>query len=34
MIVDGVHFVNSAYADGKRILAEGANAGERVCVFW
>lgn len=26
MIVDGVHFVNQAYADGKRILAEGANA--------
>ena len=26
MIVDGVHFVNDAYAYGKSILAEGANA--------
>ena len=26
MIVDGVQMVNQAYADGKRIIAEGANA--------
>jgi len=26
MIVDGVHMVNAAHAEGKRILAEGANA--------
>ena len=25
-IVDGVHFVNDAYANGKRIITEGANA--------
>ncbi len=26
MIVDGVHYVNSALAGGQRVLAEGANA--------
>mmetsp|Transcript_16471 Transcript_16471/g.19993 ORF Transcript_16471/g.19993 Transcript_16471/m.19993 type:complete len:473 (+) Transcript_16471:56-1474(+) len=26
MIVDGVHFINEAYSQGKKILAEGANA--------
>ena len=26
MIVDGVHFVNDAYANGKSIITEGANA--------
>jgi adenylosuccinate synthase len=24
--VDGIHFVNDAYANGKRIITEGANA--------
>jgi adenylosuccinate synthase len=26
MIVDGVHYINNALSNGKRILAEGANA--------
>ena len=26
MIVDGVHFVNDAYNNGKKIITEGANA--------
>lgn len=26
MIVDGVHMINQAYADGRRIITEGANA--------
>ncbi len=26
MIVNGVHFINEAYANNKSILAEGANA--------
>lgn len=26
MIVDSVHYVNKAYAEGKRIMIEGANA--------
>lgn len=26
MVVDGVEWINKAYQDGKRILAEGANA--------